>query len=177
MQIPKPNISKRTFIMYFVLFLLVTIAFKEYTRYMEKKEALNLLYKNSVIKDFIFRGKGNYDFILKGEKIVDKVDIMEMYNISLQFKQKTTINLVADFGEYLRNENLVYFKNNVILKMDGLKVETPILQILIKKQIIKSDENVVLTSKGMITKGKNLEINLYNNEFKLKNVRTEIRGI
>ncbi len=177
MQIPKPNISKRTFIMYFVLFLLVTIVFKEYTRYMEKKEVMNLLYKNSVIKDFIFRGKGTYDFILKGEKIVDKVDVMEMYNISLQFKQKTTINLVADFGEYLRNENLVYFKNNVILKMDGLKVETPILQILIKKQIIKSDENVVLTSKGMITKGKNLEINLYNNEFKLKNVRTEIRGI
>jgi LPS export ABC transporter protein LptC len=177
MQIPKPNISKRTFIMYFTLFLLITIAFKEYTRYTEKKEVANLLYKNSVIKDFIFRGKGTYDFILKGEKIVDKTDVMDMYNISLQFRQNTTINLVADYGEYLRNKNLVYFKNNVVLKMDGLKVETPILEILIKQQIIKSDENAVLTAKGMITKGKNLEINLYNNEFKLKNVRTEIRGI
>ncbi len=177
MQIPKINISKRTFIMYFTLFLLITIVFKEYTRYMEKKEVANLLYRNSVIKDFIFRGKGTYDFILKGEKIVDKTDVMEMYNISLQFKQRTTINLVADFGEYLRNENLVYFKNNVILTMDGLKIETPVLKILVKEQIIKSDENVILTSKGMITKGKNLEINLYNNEFKLKNVKTEIRGI
>ncbi len=177
MQIPKPNITKRSFIMYFVLFLLVTIAFKEYTRYQEKKEIANLIYKNSVIKDFIFRGKGTYDFLLKGEKIVDKTEIMEMYNISLNFKQKTTINLVADYGEYLRNKNLVFFKNNVVLNMDSLKIETPVLQFLIKKQIIKSDENVLLTSKGMITKGKNLEINLYNNEFKLKNVRTEIRGI
>ncbi len=177
MNIPKPNINKRTFIMYFVLFLLVTVAFKEYTRYMERKEVANLLYKNSVIKDFIFRGKGTYDFILKGEKIIDKTDVMEMYNISLQFKQKSTINLVADFGEYLRDKNVVYFKNNVVLKMDNLKIETPILQILVKKQVIKSDENVILSSNGMITKGKNLEINLYNNEFKLKDVRTEIRGI
>ena len=177
MSIPKPKITKRTFFTYFFLFLLGTVAFKEYTSYTERKEILKLAYKNSVIEGFIFRGKGNYDFILKGKKIVDKTDIMEMYNISLQFKQKSTVNLVADYGEYLRKDDLIFFKNNVVLKMDGLKVETPVLKILIRKQLVKGEESVVMSSEGMVTVGKNLELNLYNNEFKLKKVKTVVRGI
>ncbi|NPA52648.1 MAG: LPS export ABC transporter periplasmic protein LptC [Aquificae bacterium] len=163
-----------------VIIVFVSIAYilSEITKILQKKQIAGLIYKESVIKDFVMAGVGEDNFLLKGKLIIDKGNTVEMEEIEFVYKiPPSNIKINSRRAVVFLEKKLVKLRENLLIQLNSILIETQSLDIFLNKKIAKNEDKVIIKSNGnMVTKGKNLYIDINVNILKLKDVTTIIRG-
>ena len=92
--------------------------------------------------------------------LYENSDLMDLDNVTITFvKDKGKIVIVSDRGSYDRKNDLVSLKKNVIVKFEnGERLYADVLNYSQKKQMIWSDEPVVLKrDDGLVINGKQMK--------------------
>ncbi len=162
----------------FTAFISTAYILSELTKVFQKKQVVGLVYKESTIRDFIMTGVGEERFLLKGKEIIDKKSIIKMLNIEFEYRREASpIFLRSKYANVYVDEKIVELKDELLIKIGNVSIETPSLNIFLDKKVATNREKVTVKSdERVFTTGKNLYIDIENNILKLENVKTVIRG-
>ncbi len=162
----------------FIAFISTAYILSELTKVFQKKQVVGLIYKESTIKNFIMAGVGEERFLLKGKEIIDKKNIIKMYDIEFEYKRETApIFLKSKYANIYIDNKLVELKDELLITIGNVSIFTPSLNIFLDKKIATNTEEVTVKSDEKVyTTGKNLYIDIEKNILKLENVKTVIRG-
>ncbi len=161
-----------------ITFVSIAYLLSEITKILQKKQIAGLIYKESIIKDFVMAGIGEENFLLKGKYIIDKGKTVEMEQIDFTYKLPASkIKISSKYAVVFLEKKLVKLRENLFIQLDNLTIETDSLDIFLRKKLATNKDKVIIkTDDTMITKGKNLIIDINKNMLKLQSVKTIIRG-
>ena len=170
--------KSKKFAFYFLVILLSSFIFKEISDYLDKQKFLeNLRYTDNTLENFYIVSKSNQTYILKGSKMIDKKDEYFIENPVLQyFGEKGSFTLTSEKGLYNNENKTAKFYENVSFQSKDVQMKTEYITIDTQKKLAYNDLPTTVSSKNMITTGKNLFLDFDKEVLKLDNVNTQIRG-
>ena len=168
---------KNKILFYPLLFFVASLILSQITDLFEKERLKELRYQEGIIKDFTLIGINNDRYILKGKKMLEKEKELIIDNFNLTYKTpQEDIHVLAEKGIYYKNKDTLNLIDNVKISTHNLKLQTSFLTILVNERRAFNSDFTTITSKDMLTQGKNVFINLKEETIKLEEVKTVFRG-
>ncbi len=170
--------KSKKFSLFFMVILLASLLFKEISDYLDKQQILERLkYTNNTIENFYLVSKSDYTYTLKGSKIVDRRDKFYIENPDVDYiGEKGSFNIKSKEGIYDIKDKMITFYKGVNFFSKDIRMQTEYIFIDTQKKIAYNDIDTVIYRKGMITKGKNLFLDVDNELLKLDKVNSQFRG-
>ncbi len=175
-QKEKNLIKKLTLILSFTL--VSAFIFNEIQNRLYRSQLSLLKFGQSEIKDFLIIGKGKDRFIVRGFKLIDYRDYIDIDNLILSLVRKEDIiNVKSGEARYFKNNSILSLKRDVTLSSKDFVLNTPSVNIFLKREIAKNKDHVTIKTEYFLTTGKNLLIDFKNDKLQIENVKSFIRGI
>ena len=158
-----------------VIFFLGAFLFGIIIKKLDYGRVKSVKFAGSKIYDFTLVSKNHKKIYIKGSKAVEtgrKLSIINPYSYIESNSQK--IHLLANESILDKIKFKLILINNVSIKSDDMRLETEILYVNLKNNIAYNNHFCKITTSNNITIGKEIFINLKNETFKLKNVKTKL---
>ncbi len=174
----KKEIGKKIFLLALVVFT-GGFLFNQLQKKYYELQLSKLKFGNSYIQDFLIVGKNKGRFIIRGNSLIDEGKSLKIENFLLSYikSKEDILNVKSKEAVFLKEKDILKLEGDVNFLTKNLSIRTPKVDIFIKEKIAKNNSDVEIKSKMFNTKGKNLYINLINEEIHLTNVKSVIRGI
>ena len=168
--------SSRIFLLV-LIFLIISYIFNQINDYIERENLNRLRYTNNTIENFIYISKSDKEYKLTGQKMVKVKEDVYIEKPYLIYKTNDkSFDLTGESATYYGEQKIIGIYNNVKVISKNLQLTTDKLFIDTDKKLAYNySQNYILSDK-MQTVGNNLFFNFEEENIRLQNVKTIVRG-
>jgi len=168
---------KGKILLYTGVFFLASLLLGKITNLFEMERLKSIQAKGEKIKQFTLIGIGDGKYRLKGDTLYTKGKDYYIDKFNLEYtKGREKIKVLSNKGVYNSEDETLNLQGDVQVILQNLKMETDNLKVLVKEKRAFNTTDTKITSKQMLTTGRNVFIDFKKNRLKLEDVKTVYRG-
>jgi LPS export ABC transporter protein LptC len=160
-----------------LIFLVISYIFNQINDYIERENLNRLRYTNNTIENFIYISKSDKEYKLTGQKIIKVKEDVYIEKPYLIYKSNDkSFDLTGDLATYYGQQKIIGIYNNVKVLSENFQLITDKLFIDTERKIAYNYSQNYINSEKMQTIGRNLFFNFEEENIRLQNVKTTVRG-